>query len=107
VKTTYVDETTRTICDLSAEALPDGTESFCVQRINTPKQVRGRRAASRLMRERVLTQADVERATLHLWIGPGGGLDYSELAAWYHRLGFRPRKFGVVELWVRMPIDQG
>lgn len=103
-----MDEDTRAICDLTEEALPDGTPGYSVNRINVPVQDRGKGIASRLMRERVLPAADDEAATLHLWIQPSGGLDYVQLASWYYRLNFRPKTYDYVDgaevtLWVRFP----
>lgn len=105
---TFINSATRTICDTTEEPLPDGTPGFCVNRINTPPDARGKGHASRLMREQVLPAADSANVVLHLWIQPTGDLDYEQLALWYHRLGFRPQSFKYgdganVELWVRHP----
>lgn len=109
MKTVWVDPITRTICDLTAEPLPDGQPAYNVNRVNTPAEHRGEGHASRLLRDEVLPAADAESVVLFLWIQPTGPLDYNALARWYHRLGFRPREFtygdgAKVELWVREPL---
>lgn len=105
-----MDADTRVICDLDETPLPDGTPGYAVNRINVPPTLRGKGHASRLMRERVLPAADDECAILHLWIQPSGGLDYTQLAAWYYRLNFRPKTYDYadgaeVTLWVRHPVE--
>jgi len=100
VKTCYIDSDTRTVCDLSIVHVG----SYEVNRINTPPAHRGKGHASRLMREVVLPEADAEGARLRLMILPTGNLDWQSLAAWYYRLGFRPKdKDGTT--WQRLPIS--
>jgi hypothetical protein len=104
---TFLDKDTRTTCDVSPSTLPDGSTAYEVNRINTPRDLRGQGYASRMMRDQVLPTADQEQLVLFLSIQPTGGLDYVDLATWYHRLGFRPKKYGDVVLWVRYPFSDG
>lgn len=103
MKTCYIDVDTRAICDLSLVTRPDeALQIYEVNRVNTPETSRGKGVASRLMRERVLAEADAEGVGLQLYIQPTGGLDWTDLASWYFRLGFR---FKVdTNLWVRYPM---
>lgn len=84
VQQTYIDPDTRGIVDLYS---PSDTAVWVITRINVPHAYRGSGIASALMRM-VLEDADAERVTLELFVGPSDGLDFTQLEAWYKRLGF-------------------
>ena len=71
-----------------------------INRINVPREFRGRGIASTLLK-RILADADREGATVGLGISPSDGLSYKELKAWYERYGFRP--MAEKPLFVRQP----
>ncbi len=63
------------------------TDGFIINRVNTPKDFRGKGHARELMR-RCLADADAEGVTLYLWINAYGDMSTRQLGSWYKRLGF-------------------
>lgn len=90
MRETYFDFATRGVVNLTRMRWDgmDEPDVWNVCRVNTPPVDRGKGVAARLM-EDVLQQADTEGVTLWLWINPSGPMNYSDLADWYNRLGFR------------------
>jgi predicted GNAT family acetyltransferase len=100
MKTCYVDKTHNAIADLDAQ----GSDTYMLTRINTPRQHRGKGVARALLR-RVLDDADAEGITLVLGIVPSGGLSYIQLRDWYKRHGFRKSADGGDYYYRRLPLN--
>jgi len=67
--------------------ITDMGEAWIINRVNVPKKHRGKGIGRALM-QKCLADADAEGVTLQLDINPYGEMSYTELRAWYERLGF-------------------
>lgn len=74
-------------------------DGWMVTRISVPHPHRGQGHASSMMVE-LCRWADVEQQKLWLYTSPSGGLDESQLRAWFERVGFADTLHG---LMVRRP----
>jgi N-acetylglutamate synthase-like GNAT family acetyltransferase len=84
MKSCYLDKTTRSIADLHP-ALDNG--AWVITRINVPIEHRGKGHGSALLK-RIVADADESGTVLQLEPVPTGGLNLTNLVAWYFRNGF-------------------
>jgi GNAT superfamily N-acetyltransferase len=77
-------------------------KTLMLTRINVPTPYRGQGHASKLLKQ-ILADADAEGITIHLHASPSGGLDESQLIAWYERHGFVTKNCLIME---RNPQEQ-
>ncbi len=73
-------------------------EGMLITRINVPKNFRGSKIGSKLLRE-ITQAADSEGVTLYLEIQPSDGLNRKQLKDWYQRYGFKQQP----GIFVRLP----
>lgn len=83
--TCYVDRDTRSIADL---VHLEEDHTWLITRINVPAASRGLRRGSQLLKK-ITNDADGCGAILVVHPSPSGGLDFTQLCAWYERNGFK------------------